>query len=130
MVYQDLYWNAALIYMAGVIGFWLCVWKITSFLPWRPLRWWITWIYLCVVLTPWQGTDPELYYAPAIIVAAFDFLDVGMAEALPILEPMGAAMVFGTLAIVIAAIVLRIRKMRQPSDVEAAADSETAGSAG
>jgi hypothetical protein len=113
MVYQDLYMKAALFYFAGFLGFWLCIWKITSYLPWRPLRWWITWIYFCVVLTPWQGTDPDIYYAPAIIVAAFDFLDLGMAEALEILRPMGAAMVFGSLVIVLLAIILKIRQLKQ-----------------
>ncbi|MFT7418921.1 MAG: hypothetical protein ACI9PX_000916, partial [Reinekea sp.] len=77
MIYQDLYWNAAVFYLAGVAGFWLVMWKLTRYISWPPLRWWIIWVFLCVVLTPWQGVKPEPYYAPAIIVAAFDFLDLG-----------------------------------------------------
>lgn len=116
MIYQDVYWTAAAAYGLGVIGFWLVVWRIGRFLPWRPLRWWITWIYLCVVLTPWQGTEPEPYYAPAIIVAAFDFMDVGLQASLNILMPMLQAMVVGTLVIVVVGIVLRLRSMKQADE--------------
>lgn len=112
MIYQDLYWNAAMFYMAGVIGFWVCMWKITSYLPWRPLRWWLVWLFLCVALTPWQGTEPEVFYAPAIIVAAFDFLDLGMDAALNILTPMLYAIVFGSTVIVLLAVVLKIKQMK------------------
>lgn len=118
MIYEDLYWNAAIIYLIGVIGFWVVVWKVGTKLPWRPLRWWLTWLYLCVVLTPWQGSDPEPYYAPAIIVAAFDFLDLGMTAALSVLDPMIKALIVGSLVIVIAAIVLRIRDMKRAGEPE------------
>lgn len=124
MVYQDLYMKAALFYFAGFLGFWLCVWKLTSYIPWRPLRWWITWIYFCIVLTPWQGTDPETYYAPLIIVAAFDFLDVGMTEVITLLKPMLAAMVAGSLVIVLLAIVLKIRQLKQSDSEPDDPDSE------
>lgn len=116
MIYEDLYWTAALVYGLGVIGFWLVLWRLGRLLPWRPLRWWIVWIYLCVVLTPWQGTEPEPYLAPAIIVAAFDFLDVGMTEALKILTPMIQAMVIGTLVIVLLGIGMTLARFRSGSD--------------
>ncbi|MCH8530211.1 MAG: hypothetical protein LAT65_05100 [Saccharospirillum sp.] len=112
MIYEDLYWTAALMYGLGVIGFWLVLWRLGRLLPWRPLRWWIIWIYLCIVLTPWQGTDPEPYLAPAIIVAAFDFLDVGLSEALAILTPMIQAMVIGTLVIVLLGIGLTLARLK------------------
>jgi len=124
MIYQDVYWTAAAAYGLGVVGFLLVVWRVGRLLPWRPLRWWLTWLYLCVVLTPWQGTEPEPYLAPAIIVAAFDFLDVGMDASLAILKPMIQALVVGTLVIVLAGIALKIRDMKQyraePDEGEAA----------
>lgn len=116
MIYQDLYWNAALAYGAAALGFAVVVWKVGTKLPWRPLGWWLMWLYLCVIFTPWQGTDPEVYYAPVIIVAAFDFLDVGIAPTLALLQPMFAALIVGTLVIVIAAIVARVRQLRNPQD--------------
>jgi hypothetical protein len=121
MIYQDIYWTAAALYGLGVLGFWLVIWRVGRFLPWRPLRWWITWIYLCIVLTPWQGTEPEPYYAPAIIVAAFDFMDVGPQASLNIIMPMVQAMVVGTLGIVILGIALRLRSMKR-SDRESQQD--------
>ena len=125
MIYEDLYWTAALVYGLGVIGFWLVLWRLGRLLPWRPLRWWIVWIYLCVVLTPWQGTEPEPYLAPAIIVAAFDFLDVGMTEALKILTPMVQAMVIGTLVIVLLGIGLTVARIRSGSDEDQANTERT-----
>ena len=122
MIYQDLYMNAALFYFAGVLGFWLVVWKVTTKLPWRPLRWWLTWLYLCVVLTPWQGSNPEPYYAPAIIVAAFDFLDVGLNQSLAVIKPMISALVYGTAAIVLFAIVLKIRALKAIKEESASPD--------
>jgi len=116
MIYQDVYWTAAAVYGLAVMGFWLLLWRISTFLAWRPLRWWITWIYLCIVLTPWQGTEPEPYYAPAIIVAVFDFMDVGPQASLTIVMPMLQAMVIGTLVIVIAGILLRLRAMKHAAD--------------
>lgn len=115
MIYEDIYWNAAIIYLLAVIGFLLVVWKVGTKLPWRGLCWWLMWLYLCVVLTPWQGTDPEPYLAPAIIVAAFDFLDVGLQPALIILKPMIYALIAGTLLIVLACIVLRVRELKTRS---------------
>lgn len=124
MIYQDVYWTAATAYGLGVVGFLLVVWRVGRLFPWRPLRWWLTWLYLCVVLTPWQGTEPEPYIAPAIIVAAFDFLDVGLQASLTILKPMIQALVVGTLAIVLIGIALKIRDMKrfqaQHDDGEAA----------
>lgn len=113
MVYQDMYWAAAAIYGLGVLGFWLVVWRVGRLFPWRPLRWWLTWVYLCVVLTPWQGTEPVSYWAPAIIVAAFDFMDVGPNAALAILMPMIQALVIGTLVIVLVGIALKLRDLKR-----------------
>lgn len=113
MIYEDVYWTAAAAYGLGVVGFLLVVWRVGRLFPWRPLRWWLIWLYLCVVLTPWQGTEPEPYLAPAIIVAAFDFLDVGMQASLAILKPMIQALVIGTLVIVLAGIALKIREMKR-----------------
>jgi hypothetical protein len=126
MIYQDLYWNAALIYLAGALGFWLVVWKVGTKLPWRPLRWWLTWLYFCVIFTPLKFTDPEVFYAPAIIVAAFDFLDVGMTHSLALLRPMINAIIAGTTVIVFIAIILKIRQLkanRIPSDTDADPES-------
>jgi hypothetical protein len=116
MVYQDLYWNSGLIYLAGVLGFSLVIWKLGTKIPWRPLRWWLSWIYLCVVLTPWKGSEPEEYYAPAIIVAAFDFLDEGLTLAMVALKPMVSAIVVGSAVIVFIAIAMRIKAMRSSTD--------------
>lgn len=124
MIYQDLYWNAAIIYSLGVIGFWLVVWKVGTKIPWRPLRWWLTWLYLCVVLTPWKGSEPEEYYAPAIIVAAFDFLDLGLAPALSVLRPMMNALIVGSTVIVGIAIVRQLMKMKKNAQSEESADSQ------
>lgn len=118
MIYQDLYWNAAIIYLLGVVGFWIVVWKVGTKLPWRPVRWWLTWLYLCVVLTPWRGTEPEEYYAPAIIVAAFDFLDLGLAPALEVLKPMINALIVGSTVIVGITIVLQIVKMKKNAAIQ------------
>lgn len=120
MIYPELYWKAALFYGAGVLGFWVVMWKVTSYIPWRPLRWWLVWLFLCVVLTPWHGTDPVSYYAPAIIVAAFDFLDVGPTLALEILKPMGFALLVGTVVIVLLAVRLKIKAIKE-SDSESEA---------
>ncbi|MEX2319721.1 MAG: hypothetical protein WD668_00115, partial [Saccharospirillum sp.] len=56
------------------------------------------------------------YYAPAIIVAAFDFMDVGLQASLNVLMPMLQAMVVGTLVIVVVGIVLRLRSMKQADE--------------
>lgn len=116
MIYEELYRNAAIVYLLGVIGFWLVVWKVGTKIRWRPLRWWLTWLYLCVVLTPWQGTEPETFVAPVIIVAAFDFLDLGLSSALELLQPMLMALAVGTVVIVFAAIGLRLRQMKRVGD--------------
>ncbi|TXR53284.1 hypothetical protein FME95_01550 [Reinekea thalattae] len=116
--------NAAIIYMIAFLGFWLCLWRAVSYLPWRLVRWWIHWVYLCVVLTPWKGTEPEIFYAPAIIVGAFDFLDVGPTGAMKALLPMIAALVGGSLFLVLVAIVgrhLRMKKAGQQSEQEESA---------
>jgi len=127
MTYQDLYWNAALFYLAGVVGFWLVMWKVTTYIPWRPLRWWLVWLFLCVVLTPWHGIDPEAYIAPAIIVAAFDFLDLGMDSAILVLRPMINALVVGTAVIVALAIALKIKQLKtDQTEALAAEDNEEA----
>lgn len=115
MIYQDLYWNAAIIYLLAVIGFYVVVWKIGTKLPWRPLSWWLSWLYVCVVLTPWRGNEPEEYYAPAIIVAAFDFLDVGWRAALTVLTPMLTLLVLGSTVIVAVAVVQRVIALRKTS---------------
>jgi hypothetical protein len=112
MIYQDLYWNAAMFYLAGVAGFWLVMWKLTRYISWPPLRWWLVWVFLCVVLTPWQGMEPEPYYAPAIIVAAFDFLDLGWDSAYKVLAAMINAIVLGSGLIVFVAIVLKIQNIK------------------
>ena len=112
MIYQDLYWNAAMFYLAGVSGFWLVMWKLTRYISWPPLRWWLVWVFLCVVLTPWQGVEPEPYYAPAIIVAAFDFLDLGWDSAYKVLAAMINAIVLGSGLIVFVAIVLKIQNIK------------------
>lgn len=116
MIYEELYRNAAIVYLLGVLGFWLVVWKVGTKIRWRPLRWWLTWLYLCVVLTPWQSAEPDAYIAPVIIVAAFDFLDLGLSSALTLLQPMIMALAVGTVIIVFAAIVLQIRRMKQRDD--------------
>lgn len=113
MIYEDVYWTAAAIYGLGVVGFWLVVWRIGRLFPWRPLRWWLTWVYLCVVLTPWQGTEPEPYLAPAIIVAAFEFMDLGMQAALAVVKPMIQALIGGTLVIVLTGITMKLVEMRR-----------------
>lgn len=113
MLYEDIYWTAAAAYGLGVVGFWLVVWRVGRLFPWRPLRWWLTWLYLCVVLTPWQGTEPEPYLAPVIIVAAFDFLDVGPQASLALLKPMILAILVGTLVIVLTGIGLKLRDMKR-----------------
>lgn len=113
MIYEDVYWTAAAIYGLGVVGFWLVVWRIGRLFPWRPLRWWLTWVYLCVVLTPWQGTEPEPYLAPAIIVAAFEFMDLGMQAALAVVKPMIQALIGGTLVIVLTGITMKLMEMRR-----------------
>jgi len=64
------------------------------------------------VLTPWQGMEPEPYYAPAIIVAAFDFLDLGWDSAYKVLAAMINAIVLGSGLIVFVAIVLKIQNIK------------------
>ena len=113
MVYQDLYWNAALVYFAGALGFFIVMLKLTSGIKWLPLRLWFLWVYLCLVLTPWQGTDPEVYFAPAIIVAAFDFLDLGINSILVLLRPMINSIVFGTMFLVVFGIYLKLKSIRR-----------------
>lgn len=113
MIYEDVYWTAAAMYGLGVVGFWLVVWRIGRLFPWRPLRWWLTWVYLCVVLTPWQGTEPEPFLAPAIIVAAFEFMDLGMQAALVVVKPMIQALIGGTLVIVLTGITMKLVEMRR-----------------
>jgi len=128
MIYQDMYWDAALFYIAAVFGFLVVMWKLTSYMAWRPLRWWFIWLYLCVVLTPWKAVDPEVYYAPAIIVAAFDFLDLGMASALEVLKPMVNAIILGSASIVFLTIILKVRAMKQAGlRPEGEADMDDAG---
>lgn len=122
MIYQDIYWNAALAYGIGVLGFLIVMWKLGTKLPWRPLRWWFIWLYLCVVLTPWFGTEPEPYVAPMIIVAAFDFLDLGPQSALSMLSGMAKAIIAGTFVIVVVSIVMRIKALKQ-GDVRATEDT-------
>lgn len=117
MIYEELYNTAAIVYLFGVLGFWLVVWKVGTKIPWRPVRWWLTWLYLCVVLTPWQGSEPVPYIAPVIIVAAFDFLDLGMADALLLLTPMLYAIVGGTAVIILIATIMKVVQMNRREDL-------------
>lgn len=118
MVYQDMYNYAAILYIFGVLGFWLSLWKLSSKLPWRPLGWWIQWLFLCVVLTPWRAEGPDGHLAPAVIVAAFDFLDLGAAPALLIIQPMLNAIVVGSAVIVVLAVILRIKALKSTRNAE------------
>ncbi len=114
MVYQDLYWNAALAYFAGAFGFLIVMWKVTSAIRWLPLKLWFLWMYLCLVFTPWHSADPEnSFYAPVIIVAAFDFLDLGVQSSLVLLKPMFSAIIFGTLVLVAFGIYLKLKAIRR-----------------
>ncbi|MEX0584284.1 MAG: hypothetical protein WEB07_00870, partial [Natronospirillum sp.] len=69
---------AILLYVLLWIGF--------RYVPARNLRWFLRSSTAAVLIVPWRGTEPEEYFAPAIIVGAFAFMDTGLTAALAELE--------------------------------------------
>ena len=64
------------------------LWMGFRFVPSTNLRWFLRATTLAILVVPWQGTEPEVYYAPVIIVGAFAFMDTGLNEALLTLQPL------------------------------------------
>jgi len=70
-----------------------------------------------LLFTPWQGTDPQPFLAPAVVVAAFDFLDgldkgfaAAVNVALTTLTPMIFALLVASVLAVVSGIVRVMRK--------------------
>lgn len=75
------------------------LWIGTTRLPWRSLRWYLRYVIAVVLIVPWQGQEPEVYYAPAFIVGGFELMDSGVRTMLDILAPLIALLVLGTLVL-------------------------------
>lgn len=78
----------------------ILLWIGFRHVPSKNLRGFLRASTLAVLVVPWQGTEPEVYYAPVVIVGAFAFMDTGLNDALLTLQPLLAVI------LVIAAITL------------------------
>lgn len=73
--------------VTGTILF-VLLWIGFRYVPSKNLRWFLRATTAAVLIVPWRGTDPEVYYAPLIIVGAFAFMDTGLNDALLELQPL------------------------------------------
>lgn len=73
--------------VTGTILF-VLLWIGFRYVPSRNLRWFLRATTAAILIVPWRGTDPEVYYAPVIIVGAFAFMDTGLNDALLELQPL------------------------------------------
>lgn len=64
------------------------LWIGYRYVPSNNLRWFLRATTAAILIVPWKGTDPEVYYAPVIIVGAFAFMDTGLNDALLALQPL------------------------------------------
>lgn len=74
----------------AVVGtlLYILLWMAFRYVPSRNFRWFLRATTAAILVVPWQGTDPEVYYAPVIIVGAFAFMDTGLNDALETLQPL------------------------------------------
>ena len=64
------------------------LWLGIRWIPGRNMRFFLRATALAILAVPWRGTDPEVYYAPVVIVGAFAFMDTGLNDALLELQPL------------------------------------------
>ncbi|MCH8550614.1 MAG: hypothetical protein LAT62_01680 [Natronospirillum sp.] len=70
------------VYAAVGTLLYVLLWIGIRWVPGRNMRFFLRATILAILVVPWQGTDPEVYYAPVIIVGAFAFMDTGLNDAL------------------------------------------------
>ncbi|MFY0665680.1 MAG: hypothetical protein JXQ97_13725 [Natronospirillum sp.] len=75
------------------------LWIGTMRLPWPSLRWYLRYVIAVVLLVPWEGQEPETYYAPAFIVGGFELMDSGVRTMLEIMGVVIFLILLGTLAL-------------------------------
>lgn len=89
------------------------LWIGVGQLRWAGLRWYLRYVFAVTLIVPWQGTDPQPYLAPAIIVGGFEMMDSGIGTMLNILAPMLALWVAGLVLWLLISIVMRKRQQRE-----------------
>lgn len=74
----------------GVVGtlLYVLLWLGIRWIPGRNMRFFLRATLLAILVVPWRGEDPEVYFAPVIIVGAFAFMDTGLSAALLELRPL------------------------------------------
>ncbi|TGG95549.1 hypothetical protein E4656_03790 [Natronospirillum operosum] len=74
----------------GVVGtlLYVLLWLGIRWMPGRNMRFFLRATLLAILVVPWRGEDPEVYFAPVIIVGAFAFMDTGPSAALLELQPL------------------------------------------
>lgn len=75
------------------------LWIGTTRLPWPSLRWYLRYVIAVVLLVPWEGQEPETYYAPAFIVGGFELMDSGVRTMLEIMGVVIFLILLGTVAL-------------------------------
>ena len=75
------------------------LWIGTTRLPWASLRWFLRYVIAVVLIVPWEGQEPETYYAPAFIVGGFELMDSGVRTMLEILGVVIVLILVGTVAL-------------------------------
>lgn len=102
----------------GVYGFvslifYGLLWIGAGQIRWKGLRWYLRYVFAVTLIVPWQGTDPQPYYAPAIIVGGFELMDSGVRTMLSIMMPLFILWVVGFVVWMFVSIALRQRQKRE-----------------
>lgn len=117
LIYFESYYLAWGIYLIAGAGVLLAWWQVVKLFKRIELR--LLWMALMaiVIFTPWHASEPVPFFAPAVIVAAFDFLDGldrGLFAALMIVLNRLLPMILAILLVSIAAVVAMLIRKETP----------------